>query len=236
MQALRRLFLQHWFGGVFVLLGAIWLVTTIAWLFGAQSISFGNRYGPRPTIDFMREHDRTVVGLGEGVGLELDEAGPVLHGSIVKLESGLPVLCWICGYHDTAGGIGMVDYRRGDWFYREPRDESGSYEARQGRAESRDFILTLAYNRATGERVRVDVDATFDEQQQALAQRGLAVDEASRLALATIGDLPTVSMMREGCAIVQAAFVAAALLWLVCGGTAALIGWAIRRRRRAPES
>jgi hypothetical protein len=231
MQKLRRWFLHHWFGAVFVLLGGIWLATTVAYALGAKGISFANRYGPPATIDFGRKYDFPVVGLADGVGLELDAGGPALHGSIVKLETGLPVLCRICGYHDTAGGVGLVDYRQGDWFFRAPRDESRSREAHEGRPESRDFILTIAYNRTTGERVRVDADATFAEQEQLLAQRGLVVGEGARLTPAALGDLPTVSMQREGCVIVQLAFVAVAVLWLVLGGLAALLIWAIRRRR-----
>lgn len=76
----------------------------------------------------------------------------------------------------------------------------------------------------------VDADATLVEQEKVLAARGLAVDEAARLRPDAITDLRAVSMQREGCVIVQAAFVLAALLWLVVGGPIALVVRARRRR------
>ncbi len=231
MKKLRQWFLHHWFGGVFAILGSIWLATTVAYALGAKSITFGNRYGTDATIEFGREHDRPVLGLADGVGLELDAEGPALHGTIVKLEAGLPVLCWICGDQDTAGGVGRVDYRQGDWFFRVPRDESLNRALQEERSEWRDFVLTIAYNRATGERVKVDAQASFAEQEQVLAQRGLVVGKAAQLRPESLSDLPAVSMQREGCVIVQAAFVASFLLWLVLGGLAALVVWAVRRRR-----
>lgn len=126
----------------------------------------------------------------------------------------------------------MVDYRRGDWFYRAPVDRSNDREAREGRPESRAFINTIAYNRATGERVVVEASAGVAAQERALSNRGLPADDVSRLSLESLGDLGTVSMMREGCVIVQAAFLAAAALWLVLGGLAVLLVHLVRRARR----
>jgi hypothetical protein len=146
------------------------------------------------------------------------------------------VLCVFCGWNLKAGGIAMVEYRRGDWFYSAPHDESQFLEAHVGSERSRTFILTRAYNRATRERVVVGADSSLAEQELALSQRGLTVDPQWRLQTATIRDLPSVSMMREGCVITQLAFVGAAIVWLVFGGIAALIAIAIRRRRREPRA
>ena len=231
MSTLRRWFLKHWFFGVFAIIGGIWLATTMAYLLGAKSITFGNRYGSDATIDFGREHDYPVVRLGKDVGLELNRSVPSLHGSIVNLKPGLPVLCWVCGATDKHGGVAMVDYRQGDWFYRAPFDNSKNGEAHTGRPASREFILTIAYNRVTRERVMVGADASLPEQEQALTSRGLGLTDASKLSAATLKDLPDVSMMREGCLVVQLAFVAVALLWLVVGGLIALLTRLVRGRK-----
>ena len=235
--AVRRWFLQHWFGGMFVIIGAVWVITSVAYYFGAQSITFPNRYGTRPTIDFMREHDQPVVALREGVGLELHTGGSHLSGSIVLLTDGLPVLCWICGTYDTHGGISQVAFRTGDWFYRAP-DDHRLVDLRSLPAAVRDAFRTVAYNRATGERVMLRDDAGTDEQAAALASRGLAMTEANRLRLETIADLPPVSMMREGCVIFQLAFAAVVALWFVVGGLAWILVRLFRRLRvkRGPAS
>lgn len=218
MDAIRKWFLRHWFAGVFLIIGAVWVITTVAYVSGAKNITFANRYGKPATIEFMRQYDHPAVGLGEGLGLELDERGPHLHGTVVKLEPGLPVFCLLCGANAAAGGLARVDFRQGDWFFRAPEDLSRNSEARNGRPQSRDFILTIAYNRATGERVLAGVDDSLGRQEQTLAGKGLAATGENRLTLESISDLPALSMQKEGCVIVQAAFVAAALLWLLLGG------------------
>lgn len=233
MNAFRRWFLGHWFGGVFAIIAGIWIVTLIAYAAGAEGISFRNRYTGQPaTIDFMRKHDHPMVGLAEGVGLELHAAGEELHGTVVKIEPAWPVVGWVCGEQGKAGGLARVDYRQGDWVYRAPRDESNNHEAVHGRREeSRNYILTLAYDRATGERVIVPADASLDAQAKLLEARGLVVADASRITLESLVDLPVVSVQREGCIIFNAAFVAVSLLWLVLGGLAALIVRVVRARR-----
>jgi hypothetical protein len=233
MNALRRWFLGHWFLGVFAIIGGIWVLTLVAYAAGAEGISFRNRYTGQPaTIDFMREHERPYVGLADGVGLGLDTGGPQLRATIVKLEPGLPGLRWVCGSNDTAGGIAMVTHRQGDWLYRAPSDESKNDEAVNGRRpESRAYILTLAYNRATGERVVVEPDTPVAAQAELLAARGLEVSDATRMTLESLTDLPVVSMQREGCVIFNAAFIAVTLLWLVIGGLALLLVRVIRARR-----
>lgn len=235
MNALRRWFLAHWFSGVFAIIGGVWVVTIVAYAAGAEGISFRNRYTGQPaTIDFMREHERPYLGLSDGVALGLDTAGPHIRGSIVRLEPGLPVIGWVCGSSDTAGGLAMVTHRRGDWFYREPSDESKNHEAVHGkRPESRAYILTIAYDRSTGERVIVEPDLPVAAQAELLASRGLEVTDATRITLESLTDLPVASVQREGCAIFNLAFVAVSLLWLVLGGLALLVVRVVRSRRGA---
>jgi hypothetical protein len=234
MDRLRRWFVGHWFGGVFAIIGGLWLITTVAYALGMGGVSFGNRYtGQTARIDFGREHDHTVLELGDGVGLSLDGGAGGVRGSVIRVRAGLPVLCWVCGNLDSAGGIGRVERRRGDWFFRAPSDESRNSEALHGRAESRAFILTLAYNRATGERVQVEPSTAIADQAALLAARGLdGRDDATRLSAKAVADLPELSMQREGCVIVQLAFVGVAILWTVLGGLALAIAWMVRRGRR----
>lgn len=230
MSRFGRWFLRRWFVGVFAIIGVVWVITEVAWLAGAKSITFGNRYGPPATIDFMREHDRPVLALGDGVGLRLRLDGDSIDGSIERYKPGPPVLCLVCGYHTSDGGVAPgITHRDGDWFYRAPRDESKSREAHEGRPESRAYILTIAYNRATGERVQVGADDSLDQQTKVLAQKGLVVTAEHGMGLDDLVDLQSLSVMSEGCAIFNLAFVAATLLWLLFGGLAAGI---VRMRRR----
>lgn len=231
MQWLRRWFMRHWFVGVYAIIGGFWLVTTVAWLVGAERITVGTRYGPPATIDFMRRHDRPALSLSDDVALSLYAKAATLSGSLIRVKPGPPVLCWLCGFSVDDGGIAPnVAYRNGDWFFRAPVDNRRSKEAHEGRQESREFILTIAYNRATHDRVMVSADATLEEQSAELASRGLEATEAQQLTPATVGDLPTLSMTSEGCMIYNLAFIAAALLWLLVGGLPAL--WVARRRAR----
>jgi len=225
MNALRRWFLGHWFLGVFAIIGGVWVLTLVAYAIGAEGISFDNRYTGQPaTIDFMREHDRLYVQLADDVGLGLDTGGPELRATIVKLEPALPVLGSVCGAQTTEGGIGIVTHRQGDWFFRAPSDESKNHEAVHGRRpESRAYILTLAYDRSTGERVMVEPDTPLAAQAALLAERGLASSDASRMTLESLTDLPVASVQREGCVIFNLAFVATLLLWLALGGLALLL-------------
>lgn len=234
MQRFGRWFRKHWFVGVFLILAGTWIVVEIAWLAGADGITFGNRYGPPATLDFQRGHDLPTLAVGERVGLELDPDANPARGALVFVKPGPPVLCWICGYHSTDDGLASgIEYRANDWFYRAPRDESKSKEAHTGRQVSRDFILTIAYNRATEERVIVGPDDTIAQQTAALGERGLTIDSAHLLTADALSDLKTLSVMSEGCAVVNLGFVAAALLWLVFGGIPALV---LERRRRATTS
>lgn len=232
MKSLGHTFRNHWFVGIFAILAAVWLVVEVAYLAGSDGVSFRNRYtGQRASIDFGRKHDRPFVALSDDVGMELNSAGPHLHGAVNTLKSGLPVVCWLCGDLRQDEGIGIVAYRQGDWFYRAPDDNSRNSEALHGRPQSRAYILTIAYNRATHERVQVPAAATLAAQTQVLAARGLVVDESARLSQSNLADLAPVSMQREGCVVVQLAFLSAALLWLVLGSGAALIIRGTRRRR-----
>ncbi|MFT7624615.1 MAG: hypothetical protein ACI9WU_003803, partial [Myxococcota bacterium] len=134
--------------GVFAIIGVLWTATNVAWLAGAEGVTVGNRYGPPATLDFMRAHDRPTLAVGDHAGLELNTGLATVQGSLARYKSGPPVLCLICGYSSRAGGIATgIEYRDSEWFYRAPTDHSQNSEARKGRQESRDYILTIAYNR-----------------------------------------------------------------------------------------
>jgi hypothetical protein len=234
MRALGRWFLTHWFGGVLALVLILWASTVVAYRLGAEGVSFGNRYTPtRPaTLDFRRDRDAPVVWLGEGVGLELSAGGGTVRGTVVRLAASPWGLCWVCGEYVLDGGIAMVAYRNGDWLYREPRDLTRSNAATRSRGvEARDFIQTLAYNLVTGERVIVDARAGIEAQQRELTARGLVVADTNRLGPETLAELSSVSMMYEGCAIVNAAFIIVVLLWTVLAGA-----WALFARRRSSRA
>lgn len=230
MVGFRVWFRHHWFVGVLVILGGVWLVTTLAYLLGAQSISFGNRYGRHATIDFQREHDHLVVGLQDGVGLQVDTGALQLMGSVIALKNGIPGLCWVCGSRTRAEGICRVEYRQGDWFYRSPTDLSNNSEVLRGRPQSRDFMRTLAFNRATNERLLVEANTSLTDQGRLLNERGLTRADRARLSPETLADLSEVSMQREGCVVVQLAFAACTLLWLLLGGSVALVAGRLKQR------
>jgi hypothetical protein len=98
MTTMRRWFLAHWFAAVFLLVGLLWLFTLTAYYFGFSGVGVKNRFtGQEAVIDFMREYDHPVVELADGVGLELDNNGPTLDGTVVRLTAAPPVLCWVCG-------------------------------------------------------------------------------------------------------------------------------------------
>ena len=232
--------LRHWFLGVYVIIAGLWLVTTVAYALGAGGITFGNRYtGDRARIDFQRGHDRQVLALPHRRGLLIHPGTPV-HATVVPLRRGLPApICWACGKDETAGAVVDVEYRRGPWLYHAPlaiADELAALARAGGdprwQARRAEMLRTVAYNLDTGELRQVAATATVDDQARALAELGLPLDDGARLSSATAGDLRTASIQREGCVIVQLAFVAVALLWLVVGGGAALIVALVRRLRR----
>lgn len=169
------------------------------------------------------------------MGLELYEAGPTLHATVVRLEDAPFFLCWVCGAKQLHGGVAIVDYRQGDWFFRAAQDLTQNSEATHGRRrESREYILTVAYNRATGERLIGEPDVA--SQTRLLAEKGLAPTDASRIAAAALADLAPASMMREGCMVFNLAFVAVTGLWFLIGGPIALIARHRRRRRASAAS
>jgi hypothetical protein len=241
MHRLRTWFLAHWFAGVFAIIGVLWVVTLVAYFSGARGISFGNRYtGRRATIDFQRQHDKNVLGLRDDAGLEVRETALGMRGTVVALKPGIPVVGAICGAHQLSGGIAVVEFRKGDWFYRRPVDphqiivgSSGHREEQHGakRTPFQTFMMTVAYNRATGERVVVDADEGKDAQEKALSKRGLEFSNATRLDADLLKDLSRTSMSSEGCMVFNAAFMAAGLLWLLVGGLAVAVVAALKRRR-----
>jgi hypothetical protein len=241
MHRLRTWFLAHWFAGVFAIIGVLWVAALVAYFSGARGISFGNRYtGRRATIDFGRQHERTVLGLRDDAGLELRDTPQGLRGTVVALKPGIPVVGAICGAHQLNGGIAVVEWRQGDWFFRRPVDphqiivgSSGHREEQHGakRTAFQTFMMTVAYNRATGERVVVDADEGKDAQEKALTKRGLEFTKATRLTPELVKDLSSTSLSREGCLVFNAAFMAAGLLWLLVGGLAVVVVAAVKRRR-----
>lgn len=216
---MRRWLVAHWFGAVALLIGGLWIATLIAYAVGAEGISVGSRRtGQRATLDFMRRHDQPVLGLRPGVGLSLyaGARADVVGGTVVRLRPAPPVLCWVCGDQQLAGGLAIVSHRAGDWLYRAPTDRPPTHAP------------ALAYHRGTGELLPGGAGAAAEA--AVLAGRGLIVSEATRLRRDGVADLTTVSMLREGCVIFNAAYVLLLLLWLVVGGGALLIGRLVRRR------
>lgn len=232
MHALRRWLFEHWLLGALAILGGLWLLTALAYVSGLVGFTVVERHGrERVAIDFMRRHERPYVGLTEGVGLELDAGGTSLRGTIVRLEPSASVLAFVCGRNVPEGELGIVTHRQGDWFFRAPSDESSHGEAVSLGPEARASLLTLAYDRGTGERVVVEPDTPVAAQHALLAARGLAVSDATRLDVKSLADLSEVSVLREGCVIFNGAFAALAALWLALGGLVLLLGWIVDRRR-----
>ncbi len=216
---MRRWLVAHWFGAVALLIGGLWITTLIAYAAGADGVRFGNRFtGQRATLDFMRRHDQPVLGLRPGAGLSLyaGARADVIGGTVVRLRPAPPVLCRVCGELQLGGGLAIVSHRAGDWLYRAPTDRPPPHAP------------ALAYHRGTGEIVAGGGGAAAEA--AALAERGLVVSEAASLRRDGVADLTTVSMLREGCMIFNAAYLLLLLLWLVVGGGALLIGRLVRLR------
>lgn len=201
----------RWYLAIALLLLVLWLGVLVAYRLGAEGISVRSRSGQTVNLDFGRQHDHTWVAVGPGVGLELDAYNKQLHGTIARVKPGIPGLCWVCGDNVPAGGLAMVKYRQGDWYFKAPQDYRNNSEATRGRRPaSRAYILTIAYNVATNERVIVAADATVEAQATELRNRGLTASVANLLTLDPAWHV--LSMQREGCVIFNAAFVVLALL------------------------
>ena len=222
--------MAHWYRWIALLLLLMWVGVLVAYRLGAQGISVRSRSGQQVDLDFGREHDRPWVGVGPGVGMELNIYGDALHGTVAKLKPGLPLLCWVCGDNVPAGSLAMVTHRQGDWYFKAPADYSKNSEAVHGRRlVSREYILTLAYNVTTRERVIVAATSTVQAQQAELSQRGLSASEPNLLQVDSAWQ--ALSMQREGCVVFNAAFVALYLLLVLIAVPIELLRSRARRRR-----
>ena len=224
--------LARWYRLIALLLVLMWLGVLIAYRLGAQGFSVRSQSGQTVNLDFGREHDQPWVGVGSGVGMELNVYNQRLHGSIAKTKAGLPLLCWVCGDNVPAGGLAMVTHRQGDWYFKAPADYSKNSEAMHGRRQaSRDYILTIAFNVVTHDRVIVAATSTLAAQTTELRTRGLTASDANLLTLDAAWQ--GLSMQREGCVVFNAAFVFAGLLLLVIAVPIELLRSRRRRQREA---
>ncbi len=230
LKQLLHWLVARWYRWIALLLLLLWIAVLVAYRLGAQGFSVSSRSGQTVNLDFGREHDRQWVRVGPGEGMELNVYGAALHGSVAKLKPGLPVLCWVCGDNVAADPLVSATHRQGDWYFKAPEDFSKNSEATHGlRQVSRDYILTLAYNVATRERVIVAATSTPQAQQAELAARGLSASVANLLKVdATWRGL---SMQREGCVVFNVAFIALALLLVMIAVPVELLRSRFRRRR-----
>ena len=217
---------KYWF---FVILGAIialWLFTSGAYARGASGISVRAKYGAKASIDFMRDTESVVLKLDDGVGLSIDAYG----STIVTLEKGPLALRLCCGQNNVSGSLSKVEYRQGDWYFRDAEDNSDFKKRWGGEPPKKkvDELRTLAYNAKTGERLMLALEATEDEQRKALEEKGLTPSEEQKIPNETLGDLEQASMIQEGCVIFQVAFLLVTVLYLVIAGPI----WLVLRRRR----
>lgn len=220
----------RWYRLIALLLALMWVGVLVAYRLGAQGVSVRSQSGQTVNLDFGREHDQPWVGVGPSVGMELNVYNQRLHGSIAKMKAGLPLLCWVCGDNVPAGGLAMVTHRQGDWYFKAPADYSKNSEAVRGRRQaSRDYILTIAFNVVTHERVIVAATSTLAAQTAELGRRGLTASDPNLLALDTTWQ--GLSMQREGCVVFNAAFVIAGLLLLMIAVPVELLRSHRRRQR-----
>jgi hypothetical protein len=226
---MNRILRQYWF---FVFLGVIvtlWIFTAVAYATGAAGVKVETRTS-EATIDFMRDTEFPVLKLKDDLGVELTTFNvEISGGTIVKLRKASFPLCLICGEMETAGRLGSVTYRKGDWYFRAP-DATADFVKRFGQTPPREKVEeigTVAFNAKSGERIVLPLEATENEQLAALTDKGLTPDHSFKLSPETIGDVQFASMLGEGCVIFNVAFVFVALLYLLVAGPI----WLIRRRR-----
>jgi hypothetical protein len=203
---------------------ALWLIITLAYQFGADGVSFGRRFG-NARIDFSRKYDRVVLLAADGYGFQLTSAQGLPELELVRIQDAPVGLCWVCGANRVSGALVQnANYRAGDWIYRAPAPEPNL----TGWAPSGVAIWRrLAWNVRTGEQLQSPPAASLDAQSAVLATRGLVVSPARRLGSAEALDARPLSMMYEGCVVVQAAFTIFNAAWLLAWG----VGYLIVRRR-----
>lgn len=183
---------------------ALWLVVTVAWFLGADGISVPTNTGQVATIDFNRKYDQTARLVGPGIAL----SGAAPH-ELVRLAPAWIPYCWLCGRNLLDGPIMQsATHRRGAWIYRVPAVDPNfaGWTNERGIAAA----LTLAFNLETGEVIAADRGSTVEARMAQLGARGLDLDDASRI---DVSKLEPVSLLSEGCAIVQSAFFVVLPLW-----------------------
>lgn len=202
---------------------ALWLVVTVAWFLGAEGISVPLKTGQVATIDFSRKYDHTARLLAPGLALYDDEPHEV-----VRLKAAWIPYCWLCGTNLLDGPVMQsATHRRGAWVYREPAVDPNftGWTNQRGLAAA----LTLAFNVETGEVISADRGSALEVRIAQLGARGLDLDDASRIDAFM---LQPVSLLSEGCAIVQSAFFIVLPLWSLGFGVVLLA----RRRHQSPGS
>jgi hypothetical protein len=222
-------FKRHWFVGVLAIVAVLWLVVGIAYSRGVTEFSVRSRSGQAVEMDFSRDLEVGYLSLERDAVLEIETRPGTPLRSSIYLTGPTPVpLCWLCGSRDTTSAIAQVEFRSGPWFFRSPI-ESWPSGLETWAERPRDAYRALAYDSATGARVLAVIGDSVEEQLRLLAESGLAPAESARLSPATLADLETASVMREGCMVIHGAFIAAFGLWIVGGGPFALAS--VRRRR-----
>jgi len=197
----------------------LWAVVTIAWFVGLNRVSFFvPNTGQRADIDFNRKYDHTAVALRPDVVL-LDDA---------QLETVKPAWipwCWLCGRNLRDQPLmPAATHRAGPWVYRAAQvDPNFTGWTNQRGIEA---ALTFAFNLDTRERLLVERGSSVEVRAAQLAERGLLVDDTHRLVRA---EFEPASMLSEGCAIVQTAFLIFLSAWSLVFGVVALV-----RRRQKP--
>lgn len=194
---------------------ALWLVVTVAWFLGADGFSMRTNTGQVATIDFNRKYDQTARLVADGVGLLGSEGG----GALVRLERAWIPYCWLCGENLLDGTlVPSASHRSGSWIYRVPAADPNftGWTNKRGIAEA----LVLAYDLKTGEAISATRGSSVEERRAQLESRGLVLEDAKRIDRA---ELAPVSLLSEGCTIVQTAFFIFLTLWSLGFGVALLV-------------
>ncbi|MHB8872953.1 MAG: hypothetical protein ACYC8T_04635 [Myxococcaceae bacterium] len=214
---------------IFLIPFGLWLVVTLAWFLGAGGVSFRTQYGGDANIDFNRKYDRQVRQVAPSVGYVVESGG---NGPLVRLESGPPPFCWLCGANTRDGGLlQSASHRDGAWIYQAPApDPNFTGWTNQKGIE---LALVLAYQTVTGEKLAAPRGSSVEAKRALLEAKGLVADEAHRLTPEALSAWQPVSMMREGCVIVQAAFLIFIALWSLGWGAGLLV---VRVRGRSKRS
>lgn len=218
--------MRSWFVPVLGMVLVLWVSVNFLYATGAGGVRFAR--GASAT-SFDRQHDVEVLSLREDAGLKLAPAGPLgpaTSWTLVRLEPASPPLCWLCGDRELAGTLmNEAAFRDGDWYYRAVPAEASVH----GSSVFLEAERVVAVNAATGEELKVAAGAGQAEKSRLLASRGLAPDDAHRIAPADLERLRPASILQESCWTFNTAFLIALGGWGLVGLVARL-----RPRRSAP--